>query len=249
MYKKPLVWLTLAALAMTPMALAQEPPAAVSVLTVHTKLGQQPQYETSLKDIWAAFKKAGLTKPIFVGSGVSEPGVYTFAVPLANLSDMDSVNATIGQAYASIPSVMQKINTSVNSWDQEVWLARADLSYTPATPRVPDPEQGFTRIVFLYPYPDQVQAFEGVMKEANALRKKYNLGDATAAYSLSIGSDGPAFAVLIGAKDEADFFVENAKALAKMAADWQPLMQKSGPMLRKIAYASEAARNDLGYTP
>ena len=57
-------------------------------------------------------------------------------------------------------------------------------------------EQGFARIALLYAVPGQTPAFEAVLKERNALRKKHGITDGVDVAQLIIGRDGPAYAVI-----------------------------------------------------
>jgi hypothetical protein len=68
-------------------------------------------------------------------------------------------------------------------------------------------------------------------------------------YQLAMGSDGPAYAIILGAKDAADFYTQNAKETAAMGADWQAYLDKAGPYLRRVEYVMSQARPDLLFTP
>ena len=50
-------------------------------------------------------------------------------------------------------------------------------------------------------------------------------------------------------KDEADFYAQNAKDNAKMGAEWQASLDKSGPMLRRVEFQTLLERPDLNYMP
>ena len=249
MCKRLFATLVLTVLIATPVALAQDPPQMVSVLTVHTKLGHQQHYEGLLADIWGAFRKAGLDVPIQVSSGVSAPGDYVFAVPISGLAQLDEVNAKVQSAYASIPKVMEEIQGTITHQDQSVWVARPDLSYSPSSARLSADEAAFTRVTFIYPHPEHALHFEGQLQKSAALRKKHGISDGTAVFQLVIGADAPAFAVLVNAKDEVDFAVAAAKTTEKLGAGWQAILQESGPMIRRLEYSTSAARPGLAFTP
>jgi hypothetical protein len=234
---------------LAPVASAQDAPAMVSVLSVHVQLGSQQTYEQGLAEIWKAFKAKGVGSQIFVSTSLEEPGTYVFAIPVASWAAFGEVSDKIQAAYASIPAAMEKVTGTLRSWDQEMWIARPDLSYTPAKPRLKDSDVGFTRIAFLYAQPSKGAALEEDLKAAVAMRKKYDLGTGTAVYELAMGSDGPAFAIVLDGKDEADFSVQNGKDVAAMGADWQAYLQKVSPNLRRVEFASSLARPDLLFTP
>lgn len=241
--------LALVLVPLAPAALAQDPPAMVRVLQVRTQLGHQPQYESTIPKLWDAFKKAGFSTPISVSAGVSEPGLYTFVAPLSKLADLDTQNEQANKAYAAATAVLAELQEMTVSQENSLWALRPDLGYVPATPRVSPEEAAFTRLVFAYPHPARVLEFEGFLKESAALRKKHGLDDAVNVGQLMFGGDGPAFALLINAKSEADFVASNDKAVQKMGAEWQALLAKGGPTLRRVEIRSSAARPALGYQP
>ena len=116
------------------------------------------------------------------------------------------------------------------------------------SPRLAIQEQGFTRLALLYPHPAHAQAFEAVLEERAALRKKHG-ADGVDVVQLVIGRDGPAYAVLIGAKDEVDYLTQAAKEQQKMGAEWKASIDKSGPMLRRVEFVTGLARPELYYQP
>lgn len=248
MSKRILAWLTLATLIALPAAVAQDA-GMVRVLDVHVQLGHQQHYESLIPQLWDAFKKGGVSFPVFVSAGVSDVGTYTFVVPFNSFADLDAQEQAVSKAFAGAPGVMGELQAISTGQDQSIWAMRPELTYTPETPRLAMEEQRFTRIALLYPHPAKAQEFETVLKEAAEVRKKHGIADGTTVAQLVIGTDAPAYAVLIGAKDEADFHAQAAKSNEKMGADWQAIVAKGGPMLRKIEYSSMVERPDLNYQP
>jgi hypothetical protein len=246
---RPLCAVSLAAALLAPVAIAQEAPPMVSVLTVRVQVGSQDDYETGLAEIWKAFKAKGFGAQIFVSTGVEEPGSYSFASPVASWAEFGERNAKIQAAYASIPEAMQKIDATVRSWTNEMWVARPDLSYRPAKPRLQDSEMGFSRIALLYAYPRHAAALDEAIKGSIALRTKHGTPTGTEVYELAMGSDGPAFAVILGGKDAVDFYTQDAKDVAAMGADWEAYLRKIGPYVRRVELLTSNARTDLFFTP
>ena len=230
-------------------ARAQEQPSMVRVVTDHVQLGHQQHYESLIPKLWQAFRKAGSTAPVFVSAGVSDPATYIFVAPIASFADIDAQEKIVGRALAAVPELVAELSGIVTSTDQEVWLDRSDLAYVPAAPRLEEAEQGFLRIALLYPYPSQTQAFETVLEERAALRKKHGITEAVGVAQMLIGPDGPAYATLVGAKDEVDFYAQNAKDTQKMGAEWQASLAKGGPMLRRVEFVTTSARPALTYQP
>jgi hypothetical protein len=230
-------------------AIAQQPPGMVRVTTVHVKLGQQRHFESLVPKVWDALKKAGGKTPYFVSAGVSDPGAYIMVSPVSGLAEVDAQEKSLNQAFASVPEVTAQVFAASVSVDDEIWMNRPDLGYQPAQPRLPEAEQGFLRVAILHVDPAQTPALEAAFKERNALRKKYGITDAVGVAQLVLGADGPAYAILTSAKDEVDFYTQNAKNVAKMGAEWQASLDKSGPMIRRIEFATSVARPALDYKP
>ena len=228
-------------------ALAQQP-GFVRVITTHVQLGHQQHCESLIPKLWEALKKAGGKDPIIVSAGVSDPGAYTFVIPMMSFADVDAQEKALQQAFSSVPDVTAELFGITNSVDDEIWAARPDLSYVATSPRLEMQEQGFTRLALLYPYPAQAQAFEAVLKERAALRKKHG-ADGVDVVQLVIGRDGPAYAVLIGAKDEVDYYTQAAKEQQKMGAEWKASIDKAGPMLRRVEFVTLVPRPALYYQP
>ena len=236
------------ALASTP-ATAQESGGYVRVVTTHIQLGHQQHLESLLPKLWAAFKKAGVQSPSFVSRGVSDPSAFTFVMPLGSLGDLGAQEEQLGKAFGADPALTGEIFGLTTSIDDEIWAARPDLSYTPAKPRVPMMELAFLRIALLYAAPGQTPALEAELKARNELRKKHDIPTAVTVVQLLVGRDGPVYGILTSGKDEADFYAQNAKDVAKMGAEWQASLDKTGPMLRRVEYQTMTERPDLNYMP
>lgn len=233
-----------------PSAVAQEPAAAaapemVRVVTVHTHLGHSDAFEAGMKKLAALANKHGNQDLAFVGMLTSSPGSYDLVFPISSLNDIMKQEERGSAMWAEMGADMNKMFSAAQSVDEAVYRWRGDLSYQPESPRVPQGEAGFTRMITLRPHLQHAQAFEGVMKKASALRKKHGLNDGTSAWQKVLGANSPEYVVLIDAKDQADFYTHQAMAMKKMASDWQALMEESSGMLREIEYASSVPRPDL----
>jgi hypothetical protein len=239
--------LCVALLAVAPVV-AQETP-MVRVITTHIQLGHQQHLESLVPKLWEGFKKAGATMPVFVSAGVSDPGAYTFVVPMTSFADLVAQEQAFGKAFASDPKLTAEMFGITTSVDDEIWGSRSELGYVPEKPRLQMTEQGFGRIALIYVHPAQTEAFEATLKERSALRKKHGITDAVDVAQLIIGADGPAYALIMGAKDEVDFYTQNAKNVAKMGAEWQAVLDKSGPMVRRVEFVTSVARRALDYQP
>ena len=244
----------IAALALSVVALASTPAVAqeggyVRVVTNRVQLGHQQHFESLLPKVWDVFKKAGVKSPSFVSRGVSDPSAFTFVMPLGSLADLSAMEEQLGKAFSAVPELTGELFGITTSFDDEIWAARPDLGYTPATQRVPMMELEFLRIALLYAMPGQIQGLEAELKARSEIRKKHDIPTAVTVVQLLIGRDGPVYGLLMSGKDEADFYAQNAKDVAKMGAEWQASLDKTGPMLRRVEFQTMSERPDLNYMP
>jgi hypothetical protein len=230
-------------------AVAQEQPAMVRVITQRVQLGQQQKFESLIPKLWDAFKKNGATLPVLTSAGVSEPGAYTFVIPFDSFAQLDAEEKAAGKAFSSAPELTGELFGVTLSVDDEIWLGRPDLSYAASSPRLAMEEQGFTQVVLLFAVPAQAPALEAALKELVALRKKHGIADSVDVAQMLIGADGPAYAVITTGKDQVDFYTQSAKNTAKMGAEWQAMLDKAGPMLRRVEFVTSSSRPALNYTP
>jgi hypothetical protein len=239
--------LFLAALLAPPMALAQD--GMVRVITTHIQLGHQKHLESVIPKFWEAFRKAGATMPVFISAGMSDPGAYTWVIPMTSFADIAAHEQAFAKAFASNPELAGEMFAMTTSIDDEIWASRSELGYVPASPRLTMEQQSFMRLALIRVHPAHTLAFEAALKELAALRKKHGLTEGVDVAQMIIGADGPAYAVMIGAKDEADFYTQVAKDTAKMGAEWQAYLDKSGPMVRSVEFITSSSRPALFYQP
>ena len=93
--KLTILFLLACVLLAPPALLAQEPPPLATVFTVHTQLGRADAYEAAVKELWKAFKKAGVDRPISAMTGISDPGDYTFVAGFSSWGELDAWDAKI----------------------------------------------------------------------------------------------------------------------------------------------------------
>ncbi|REJ85075.1 MAG: hypothetical protein DWQ36_14425 [Acidobacteria bacterium] len=238
--------LTVAALVLTaPMALAQEQPPMVRVVTVHTHLGHGPAFEAGMKKIAAAAAKMEKQHLGFVGMLTSQPGSYDLVFPMTGYADIAEQEATTQKLFAELGAQTAEMTAAVKGIDSAIYGWRGDLSFQPEDPRVSQDQAAFTRIVTLRPHLQHQMAFEAVLKKTMETRKKHGINDSIGVWQQMIGPDGPAYVLLVDATSEADFYTNQAKAMEKMGADWAKLMDEVGPFLRGVEYATSVPRMDL----
>ena len=181
---------------------------------------------------------------------MSDPGAYTFVVPMTSFADLAAQEQAFGKAFASDPKLTAEMFGMTTSVDDEIWASRSDLGYVPEKPRLQMTEQGFARIALIYVHAGADRGVRGDPRGAHRLCARSTASPtASSVAQLIIGADGPAYAVITGAKDEVDFYTQNAKNIAKMGAEWQASLDKSGPMVRRVEFVTSLARPALNYQP
>ena len=110
-----------------------------------TQLGHTADYEGAVKEMFAAASKGGFGAPIMGSSSMSDPGVYTFIVPISSWGDLDGLYASWNKITADNAGVFAKANEITTSTETSVWMARPDLSYVPGSPRLTAEEAAFGR--------------------------------------------------------------------------------------------------------
>ena len=235
--------LTLAGTA-TPLA-AQEAGSLAQVLTVEVPLANIPQYEAAVKELFAVYGEAEFEFPIFARVDAGNPGLYSFATLLNDYADL-AADPELDEATAA---ALSKVTAASNRVDVAVWEARADLSYVPSSPRVATDAIAFTHITYLRPYRGKALELEKVMVDASKMYSDKGIADGLDVWQLSIGNDGPVYAVLVTATGEADYYNHAEKNQATLGGDWGAIVARTAPLLRSIEREGTVERPDLAYQP
>ena len=202
-----------------------------------------------MKQLLAAAKKHGMTTPVFASSSASQPGAYTFASPFGGMGEIDAFLAAWQEIYASVPDAVQAVNEAALRNDVAIAVTRPDLSYVPAKPRLAQGEANFSRVIWLRPHPDQVQALEKAIAEFNALSKKHGDDRPANVFQQVIGDNAPAYGVMISDENQAAFFTHGAKQQEKWGSDWSNASARLMPLLRSMDFSASVPRPDLSYQP
>lgn len=235
----------------SPIALAEEaaaPPQYLNIFTAHVKLGHQAQFESNVKDLWAAMKETGADFPIFVNASASSPGDYNFVTFLDSMADLDTQRAAFNKAFAKLepPPAGQEPPTTGN--ESQIIALRQDLSYQPENPRLAEGEAQFANIIYLYVNPPNAPAVAEAITSFVALNRKHGIGDGFGV-SQNVTGEGPVFGIRTLAKSQADFYAQAEKNQAKLGEEAVALRMKVGTMLKRIEYSSSIRRADLDYQP
>lgn len=233
---------------LAPPAFAQQAPAYLSVYTEHVKLGHDAEYADVVKELWAAMKKEGGDFAVLASQSLSNPGHYTFVTTLSSMADMDHQNEAFGKVFSAHGDLMSKFGKLSNGNESFIIAPRPDLSYQPDNPRVSDAEAGFARVMFVYPHPEHALDLETALRDAGELWKKKGINDGFGVFTNVTGA-GPVYALRTIAKDEADFYTQQAKNNATLGQEGAALRNRVGPMIREIEYSASVPRPDLGYQP
>lgn len=231
---------------------AQDGPPDGQLYRIHTyrvSPGAGPAYEEGLKKLFAAYKKSGVDFPTFTSSSMSDPGSYTFVIPMSSMSDWDAQQQKLSAAWQTVPEVITELGGMSQGNDTAIVAFNKGLSYAPESPRVGAEERNFHTNFYLYVKPSEGQALQAVIQEFQALYKKKGIDTPFSVFGQVIGADSPLVVVRIGGKDAADFYAHQAKLQERLAADTPALAERLGRACRRMETQTMVTRRDLSYVP
>ncbi len=226
----------------------QEPPTYINIFTAHTKLGHQAQYETAIKQLFAALKKVEADFPVFAAQSISSPGDYTFVTFLDSMADLDAQNEVFNKAFAQSGAALADLGKHSNGNTTLIIAPRRDLAYRPENPRVSNEEAVFAHTTILYAHPEHSQDVEAVIKAFGELNKKKGVLDGYGV-SQNVTGDGPVYRIRRLAKSESDYYAQAEKNAMALGDEGRALIAKGGALLLRIETSTSVRREDLGYQP
>ena len=247
--RRTMILAVAAALILTPLALAQdEAPPMMAVTVVDVQLGHVPRFEAARKELWKGHEKVGVDWPVNVSQSMHDPGSYGIVTMIDSLGQMDERRPKMEAGWQAASGAMGTLMEAATTWESWVMRSHPELSYTPEDPRLSEDEAPYWHMTTLHVDPAQMDAFEAVVKEWGAMAAKHGMRDGYSVWT-SVMGDGPAYSVLMWAKDPADYWTQTMANEKKFGEDRLALMAKMGPMIRDIEYAYGMSRPDLSYQP
>lgn len=210
------------------------------------------QYESFTRDLLAMLT-AQNADPKSFGSHtyMSSDLHYMFVNPIAGYGAIDTIYGAWSNLIATVGrdrfnQLMSRGDAAKQSWSDWVMVRRADLSYTPATPRVKPDEIRFVHLTYYYLDPAHVADAEQVAKDWAALFKSKESGESYSVYQVVTGHDLPMLLVADYAKDAADFYAAQQRIAASLP-EIRGLIARAGAATRRLEFRDVIAHPDLSY--
>ena len=219
------------------------------VTELHINPGKTAQFEAAVKARRTRMTNANVTFTELVASK-NEDVMYAFlTVGLENLAALDTRREQFDALPSGTSANQADAREAIHHIDTSIRITRPDLSYLPASPRVPLGEAGFVHLVRLYLKQGANDEVEDLLKRITALNRRHNIPDLRLVSAQVTGRDGPLVVLTFFAEDAADYYTQRQKNGDMMGAELQALIDQVGTHCRRIEQANYTARPDLAYQP
>lgn len=208
----------------------------------------------SLKFVEAVKANRAIMPHFFFAGLQFDDFTYSYAVPIANMAGMDTINQEFGAmmqspSAADFIKTMTMSNATVDSIREIVVGEAPELSYTPASPRLKPEEEKFFHYDMYYIKAEKAMDVMTVGKDFAEMYKKKNIPDGYKVYFVVVGPDMPAVIVRSAAKDEGDFYMEEAKNRELLGADGKAMFERAFAITRRFDSRNAWLRPDLSAMP
>ncbi|HEX7186210.1 MAG TPA: hypothetical protein VF756_30575 [Thermoanaerobaculia bacterium] len=123
------------------------------------------------------------------------------------------------------------------------------LSYTPANPRLKPEEMSYFHYDLYYVQPGREAEADAVAREFVELFRKKGIPDGYRLFKVLMGAEMPMLAVMVGAKDAADYQVQDAKTRQILGQEGMTLFQRAFTLSRRFESHNGWWRADLSLPP
>ncbi|HVT58187.1 MAG TPA: hypothetical protein VHR45_07290 [Thermoanaerobaculia bacterium] len=238
--------------------LAQDQPPPGQLWSLHqetVKPSMVAQYEAATREFAAAAAKHRPAGSDFSAVALaSENFVYTYAVRIRDWNGIGGIEQTLMAIAKSMgmdkwTDLWKRGFAPVESVREVVAFEPADLGYKPANPRLKDEELVFFHYDYYYVMPGHEDEAAGVARDFTALFKKKNIPDGYRLFKGVSGPELPLIVVQVGARDGADYYASNAKALAALGEEGQALFARAFAITRRFDSHNAKLRLDLSVLP
>jgi hypothetical protein len=213
------------------------------------------QYEAVTREFAATFNKY---RPEGSDLGyvalMSEQFVYTYAVRIKDTAGYDSIEENFMAVAKKMGmekwmDLWKRGSDPIESTRDLVVLEPAGLGYQPPNPRLKPEEMTFFHYDYYYIMPGHEQEAAAIARDFAALFRKKNVADGYRLFQAVIAPEAPVIVVQVGARDGADYYNANAKALALVGDEGKALFARAFAITRRFDSHNARLRPDLSLLP
>lgn len=249
------LWLAGVAALLLPAAAAAQEDEGPQMFFVHqevVKPSMVGEYEAAAADWTRLMGGSDAAKGKIAYSAYSGPQIgYVYVVPIDGFSDFseigDAFDAVAEEVGAPWKEAGDRSNTAADHFESGFYVHRPDLSYEPENPRLGDDEAQMVHWDFWYTLPDKTEDLEAVAKEFVELYTSKGLDTGWNVYQAITGGDLPLYVVSVQARDEADFYANEARLNEIVGAEAEKLGTKALKAARRVEPFIGWYRPDLSY--
>ena len=256
MHRSRLPLLTLAALALVAVPALAQAPAAPKMFVVHVENpipSKIAEYEASTKEFKALVHENHKLMPSFGFTVLQgEDLSYAFIAPIRGFADIDGINAGFDALAKAAPERWAKLMgdsvTTMNSYDERVFMEIGDASYWPANAKN-SPADAYWELDFYRVVPGMEEAAGQIAASWKALYQGKNVPYGYTVYRLALGENAPLWLVTIPAKDPADLAMMQDAIRKTLGDAFQGQIAKTMAATRGYEVRRYWMRPDLSLPP
>ncbi|MEJ2310993.1 MAG: hypothetical protein P8Y10_01700 [Gemmatimonadales bacterium] len=249
------LWLAGLAALLLPTAAAAQEDEGPQMFFVHqevVKPSMIAEYEAAAADWMKLLSGSTEAKGKIAYYAYSGPQIgFVYVVPIddfSHFSEMgDAFDAVADEVGAPWEEAGNRSDMAADHFESGFYVHRPDLSYEPANPRLGDDEVKMVHWDFWYALPDKTDDLEAVAKEFVELYTSESLDTGWNVYQAITGGDLPLYVVAVQARDEADFYANEARLNELVGAEAQKLGMKALKAARRVEPFIGWYRPDLSY--
>lgn len=223
------------------------------LLFVHEEIAKPSRiadYEKTTKELVAMLRGADI--PFYFNVSSSNDFHYYYYLPMNSFGDVDKIMQTFmtdlpKKAGADkVQSLMRRGGETMEYTRDWILVRREDLSYNPATPRVPADRAAYAQYDFYFLEPGTEDMVDGIANAWKAASKEANVPDGFTVYQAAVGGDLPMVVVVLNrAMTATDVVAAGAKNMELLGDKGRTLVGKTMANVRRIETKYVRYRPDL----
>lgn len=178
---------------------------------------------------------------------------YWFCMPIDNYEALDNISSHLKKIEKEVGDDYQILMKSISSYCESINTGtvkvRWDLSYVPNEPRVNYEDWNFFWECYYYVRPGMEEEADKILKEWQTLYKRNDIPDIVDVWEGDLWSEVPFFFMVIGGRNEADYYAHAEKNIELMGEQYWELMRKTHTICRKVVPKTGRFMWELCYFP